>query len=96
MYDYELTLVLAGDASLAKKKSVQERIEKLLKTGKGKIVKADDWGKIDLAYPIKKETAGVFIHYSLDIESETAKNIKDKLRLNSDIIRYLFVKTSKS
>ena len=92
MNTYELTVVLPGDVSSAKKKSVHDRIEKLIKAGKGKVVKTDDWGKIELSYVIKKETTGYFSHFNLDIEPETAKNLKDKLRLDNDIIRYLLVR----
>ena len=96
MNNYELTIVLPGGVSSAKKKTVRDRVEKLIKTDKGKVVKEDDWGKIDLAYEIKKETSGFFIHLNLELKSETAKELKDKLRLDNDIIRYLLIKTSKS
>jgi len=89
---YELTVVLQGGVTPAKKKSVSEKIEKLVKDGKGKVAKIDEWGKIDLAYKIKKEPAGFFIHYNLEAEGSVAKSIKDKLRLDNDILRYLIVK----
>jgi small subunit ribosomal protein S6 len=92
MNTYELTIILPGGTSSAKKKTVQERIEKIIKTGKGKVVKTEDWGKIDLAYEIKKETSAVFFFLDLELEPETAKNLKDKLRLDNDIMRYLLVK----
>ena len=37
MKDYELTIVLPGKFTPAKKKAVQERIEKLIKTFKGSV-----------------------------------------------------------
>ena len=42
MHKYELTIVINGEASAAKKKGVQASVEKLVKTGKGKVVKKDD------------------------------------------------------
>lgn len=92
MSDYELTIVLPGEVSSAKKKSVLEKIEKLIKTDKGEVKKTDEWGKIELAYKIKKETMGVFVHCNLQMEGAGAKNLKDKLRLDNDIIRYLLVR----
>ena len=92
MNSYELTLVLPGGATSAKKKSVSEKIEKLVKAGDGKIKSTDEWGKIDLAYTIKKETQGEFIHLILELDGAGAKNLKDKLRLESGIIRYLLVR----
>lgn len=96
MNNYELTIVLPGSVTPAKKKTVLARIEKLVKTNKGKIVKSDDWGKLDLAYEIKKQKSGVFVHMNLEMAPDMVKKMKDKLRLDDDIIRYLLVKTSKS
>lgn len=92
MKSYELTLVLAGDASSAKKKSVSEKLEKVLKTFKGKIAKADDWGKIDLSYPIAKKTSGNFLFFELEMEGASAKPLNQKLKLEDDIMRHLLIR----
>ena len=96
MSDYELTVVLPGDVSPAKKKSFSEKIEKLVKVSDGKIDKTDEWGKIDLSYKIKKEESGFFLHFKLSVIPSGVKNLKEKIRIDGDIIRYLLVKTSKS
>jgi len=92
MNNYELTVVLPGEVTSAKKKSVIQKVEKLVKDSGGNIKKSDEWGKIDLAYKIKKEKAGIFLHYNLEIDGSDAKNLKDKLRLDGDIIRYLLIR----
>ena len=69
-------------------------IEKLIKTAKGKITKLDDWGKIDLAYEIKGEGGGNFLHFTLELDSLTAKLIGEKLKLEEGIIRYLLVRAN--
>lgn len=92
MRSYELTIVLPGGASAVKKKSLGEKIERMVKSGSGKIKSSNEWGKIDLAFKIKKETQGVFIFMELEMEAPGAKNLKNKLRLENDIIRYLLIK----
>ena len=92
MNNYELTIVLPGEVTPAKKKAVLGETEKIIKTNKGKIVKTDEWGKLDLAYEINDETTGVFLHMNLELGGDTVKNLKDKLRLDDDIIRYLLVR----
>ena len=96
MNNYELTVVLPGGASSAKKKSINEKLDKLLKSLEGKIKKTEEWGKLDLAYKIGKEDSGLFIHFNLELNGMAAMNLKDKLHLESDIIRYLIVKNPKS
>jgi len=90
--DYELTIVLPGDTTAAKKKAVVARIEKLVKTLKGEFGKPDEWGKLELAYKIKGNLTGNFVHIPLKLESANAKALADKLRLDEDVIRYLLVR----
>jgi small subunit ribosomal protein S6 len=92
MNNYELTVVLPGGATSAKKKNVLGRIEKLIKTGKGKITETNDWGKLDLAYEIEKQNEGVFLLLNVETDAQGIKNLKDKLRLDDDIIRYLIIR----
>lgn len=92
MRSYELTTVLAGKATPAKKKSVQAKVEKIITTIKGKMVQIDDWGKIDFAYPIKKNSAGIFVNFHLELEPAKTKELDSKLKLEEEIIRYLMVR----
>jgi len=92
MESYELTLVLPEKTTPAKKKSVQDLVEKLVKTLKGQISKLDDWGELELSYKIAGNYSGVFLHYLLELEKQVVKDINAKLRLEEDVIRYLLVK----
>lgn len=92
MDKYELTVVLAGGASSAKKKAIQEKLEKLVKLLSGKVVSFADWGEISLAYKIKKQASGVFLHFVVEMERKSVKSLSDKLKTEEDIIRSLLVK----
>ena len=92
MENYELTVVIDGKSTAAKKKTAKASVEKLVKVNKGKIVKEDDWGAKDLAYMIGKSDSGIFLYYDLELDSEGVKNIPPKLKLEEDVIRYLLVR----
>jgi small subunit ribosomal protein S6 len=92
MQKYELTIVLPGDATATKKKSFGETLGKLLKVGGGEIKKEADWGKMELAYKIKKQADGVFLYFELELEPKSAKFLSDKLRLEDTIIRHLLIR----
>ena len=96
MRNYQLTAVLAGKATPAKKKSVQGKIGKIITDTKGKTVKIDDWGKIDFTYPIAKNSSGSFLHFELELEPAKTKELDSKLKLEEDIIRYLLVRKEES
>lgn len=92
MQNYELTVVLPGEVSPAKKKAVVEKVEKTASTLEGKVAKVEEWGKIDLAYKINKETSGIFLHFVLELDGKGAKTITDKLKMEEEIIRYLLIR----
>ena len=93
MNTYELTLIVPEKASSAKKKSIVESVEKMVKTFKGDVKKKEGWGEIELSYPIKKSRVGSFFHFDLDLPQGTVKTVNDKLRVESDIIRYLLIRS---
>lgn len=95
MRSYELTIVLDGKITSAKKKSVTQKIEKVVEAAKGKVGKVKDWGVKDLAYKIKKSLTGAFLIFPLELQSESVKPLNEKLRLDEEIIRYLLVKKEK-
>lgn len=92
MNSYELTIVIPGSASPQKKKSASDTVEKLVKVNKGSIKETKDWGKIDMAFPIKKNETGLFTLYELEMEADGAKALHGRLRAEDEFIRYLLIK----
>ena len=92
MRNYELTVILPGKATPAKKKAAQEKVEKAITDLKGKVGKVEELGEIDLTYKIKKETSGIFLHFALELEAKGAKALADTLKMESEIIRYLLIR----
>lgn len=92
MRNYELTVILPGGTTAAKKKSTQVKIEKMVKTLKGKTGRVEDWGERELAYAINKKNTGIFLHFRLELEASAAQTIAGKLKLEEEIIRYLLIK----
>lgn len=92
MRKYELTIVIAGGTTPAKKKSIHGKVEKIIKGGKGKVGKLDDWGELKLEYLIEGNSSGIYLHYPIELEPAQAKEIDTKLNLEEEIIRYLLVK----
>lgn len=92
MHEYELTIVLPGKVTPAKKKAFSEKLEKILKVSKGKISEEKDWGEIELSYKIKKDTTGTFLHFVLELDGALTKTLNGKLRAEGEIIRYLLIR----
>ena len=91
MQKYELTIVIPK-ATPAKKKAIEVFVEKIAKVAKGTVGKVDDWGEIELAYPISKNQTGSFMTFALELEKGQAPYIDNQVRLNDEVVRHLLVK----
>lgn len=89
--EYELTVLLPPKTTSAKKKSFLEKLEKMVSLLKGKITKKEEWGNIELCYPIKKNTSSLFLHFKLELEPQEAKRLRQKLDLEEEILRSLLI-----
>lgn len=92
MQKYELTIVFDAKTSAAKRKTVRESVEKIITLLRGKTQTVADWGEKDLAFKIKKATKGFFVHFSLELTSDSAKKLLEKMKSEDAIIRYLLVR----
>lgn len=92
MQSYNLTIVVDGKMTPAKRKSVKDGLEKIVSTLKGKIEKVDDLGEKELAYTIKKSNSGYFLNFKLNLETTKTKDLLSKLQLDDNLLRYLLVR----
>lgn len=95
MNKYELTLVLDGKAGAAKVKKVTETLEKIITLFKGSIKESKELGVKKLAYKIGKSETGLYLLFELELDAKGTKTLNDKLRVDSDLIRYLLIKKEK-
>ena len=93
MNKYELTVILEGKATAAKKKSVLETLEKSIKMLEGKVEKAEDWGVKELFHEIKKVKEGLYLHMPFEMVAKNIKPFEIKLKAEENILRYLIVRT---
>lgn len=95
MEKYELTIVMPEKATPARVKSFKESLAKLLKLLKGNIVEEKEWGKLPLAYKIKKNESGLFLYFELELEKGSTSRLNENLKSEEKILRHLLVKKEK-
>jgi small subunit ribosomal protein S6 len=54
--------------------------------------KTSDWGKKELAYPIKKKNDGYYFLLAVKLPKKTPAELDTKLKLEEGLLRYLLVK----
>lgn len=91
MREYELAIILQPELKAEDREKLLEKIKKIVADADGKVEKVDDWGKKELAYPIKKFHEGYFLVLSLSCSPQGAPEIQEKVGLDEKIIRNLLV-----
>lgn len=92
MKNYEVVYIFDTAVS---EDQVQEKLnryhELLTGPGKGEITATDVWGRRQLAYPIKKKTAGTYVVVQFRSAAEALPEFERLLKLDEDLLRYLIV-----
>lgn len=89
---YETVFVLHPETEEEKKAKLLESLKKVVKKFKGEITHVDEWGKKRLAYPIMKLKEGYYVLINYRLFPEDLKEIKHRLKLNEQVIRFQTVK----
>jgi len=86
---YELTFIFDSNEEMNTKGL--ELVEKEFSTHQVEIVKHDDMGVRNLAYPIKKQDKGHYHYYELNCDPSLVNSMSATFRLMQPIMKFLFV-----
>ena len=92
MRDYELGIVVSPEASEEQTKGVLDRVEQVIQTYGGQVVKIHPWGRRRLAYPIERHRDGLYFFLDLSLTPQTLLEIDRNLKVAEEVIRHLIVK----
>lgn len=92
MDKYEIMFIVKNTIDDAEVKKQSDALQKLITSGKGKIVEFKEMGKKKLAYPIKKELTGTYFLMIVEANHETIKEFDRKVLINENILRHLILK----
>jgi len=87
MREYELIYVVQPDLDEVTLVSVIERVNDLIKTSNGEIIKTERWGKRKLAYPVRKLNEGFYIFSSMKLDPSASIELKRNIKFIEQIIR---------
>lgn len=90
--EYETVLILKPDANKSQIKRIVTNVQQMFADAGASLISADNWGLRTLAYPIKRNTRGIYLYLRFLGGSDTVLNFEQKLRLTETVLRYLTVK----
>jgi len=92
---YEHTIVARQDTSPAQIKQLTEKYSKIVEKNEGEIVQTEEWGLLNLAYVIKKNRKGSYIHFKIKGPGKIIKELEKNEVIDKNLLRYMTVKVRK-
>ena len=92
---YEHTIIARQDTSPAELKQLTEKYSKIVEKNKGKVIKTENWGLLNLSYLIKKNRKGSYIHFKIKAEGNVIDELEKNEAIDKKLLRYLTVKVKK-
>ena len=92
---YEHTIVARQDVTASQIKQLTEKYSKLVEKNDGNVVKTENWGLLNLAYVIKKNKKGNYIHFKIKGTGKIIKELEQNEIIDKNLLRYMSVKVKK-
>ena len=92
---YEHTIIARQDVSPTQIKQIQEKYSKIVKKYEGDVVKLENWGLMNLAYIIKKNKKGNYIHFKIEANGKLISELEKNEKIDKNLLRYLTIKVKK-
>ena len=89
---YEHTIVARQDTSPTQLKQLTEKYSKIVEKNDGEIVQTEEWGLLNLAYIIKKNKKGSYIHFKIKGSGKIIDELEKNEEIDKKLLRYLTVR----
>lgn len=95
MKNYELLTIFKPSLDSEELDKEIEKISKDVKSYKGSVDSVEKMGRKKLAYDVQSYRDGYFAVMNLSVPAETVVDFKRSLKLNENIIRFMFMEEAK-
>jgi small subunit ribosomal protein S6 len=90
--NYELVLIISPDVTDEEMPEFMTKLSELVNKVGGTVGEVNQWGKRQLAYPIKRATEGNYVLTKLNLKPTTTKELEANFRLSGKILRHLLIR----
>lgn len=92
MNKYEMGVIVRADLPEDGFQVEMDKVKGHIDRFGGTIEKMDDWGRRRLAYPIEKQTEGIYTFITFSSPADAPKEIEARMRLMENVLRFLMVR----
>jgi len=89
---YEVMYIIDPETPAERVEKLNEAVSSLIQKEGGEIVRMDDIGMRELAYPIQKKTEGHYVLFEINGSGQEIAELERRMRVNDMIIRYVTVR----
>lgn len=89
---YEVMYIVDPDTAGDKIEKLNEAVGKLIEKEGGEVVRMDDIGIRNLAYPIQKKNTGHYVLFEIDGTGQEIMELERRMRVNDLVLRYITVR----
>lgn len=89
---YEVMYIINPETDGEKIVKLNEAVGKLIEKEGGEVVRMDDIGIRNLAYPIQKKETGHYVLFEINGSGQEILELERRMRVNDMIIRYMTVR----
>jgi small subunit ribosomal protein S6 len=86
--EYEIVFVLTPTADNTEAERINAKVNEVVSNFGGKLLKLDNWGRRKLAYPIKRNTRGIFVYAKYIAKAGVVSEIERNLRIADSVLRF--------
>ncbi|MBM4446831.1 MAG: 30S ribosomal protein S6 [Chloroflexi bacterium] len=92
MHSYEMVLIISPEVADEEVPDFITKLGELVNKTGGSVDEVNQWGRKQLAYPIKRSTEGNYVLTKLKLKPALTKELEANLRLSGKILRHLLIK----
>src|SRR5947209_10867845 len=89
---YEVMYIVSPETDGERVEKLNEAVGKLIEKEGGEIVRMDNIGLRELAYPIQKKTEGHYVLFEINGSGQEIAELERRMRVNDMILRYITVR----
>jgi small subunit ribosomal protein S6 len=85
--EYETIYILRSDVDVESAEKLQNRVAEVVTREAGKLVKVESWGRRKLAYPVNKQTKGVYMYLKYVGKGGLVAELERNLKLSDAVVK---------
>ena len=92
MTRYEELLLMSPELGIEECREIVTNLSAVVEREGGKVVKVDDWGVKDTAYPVRKFNRGRFIRMEMEMPGKVVAELERNVRITDGIFKFITVR----